>query len=237
MQGVCEKLQKRFFAMARKIPGSPFAKARFGNVRFAGGRIELATTPEAALPLVDLMTASNEARIEEKYLMLPRVLRQKKYVRATYSAVFVEVRVDETFGTVRVTRVVSAIDAGRIINAKTAASQVTGAVVWGISQALHEETHCDHRFGRFMNHDLSEYHVAANADVHDIEVLFAEEYDGIVSRIGAKGVGEIGLVGVSAAISNAIFHATGQRIRDTPITPDKLMGTADGDSTARSAAR
>ncbi len=161
--------------------------------------------------------------MEEKYLMLPAVLEQKKYVRATHSAVFCEVRVDEALGTVRVTRVVSAIGAGRIINAKTARSQVTGAVVWGISQALHEETLSDHRLGRFMNHNMSEYHVAVNADIHDIDVIFVNEDDRVVSRLGAKGVGEIGIVGVAAAVCNAIFHATGRRIRSTPMTLDKVM--------------
>jgi xanthine dehydrogenase YagR molybdenum-binding subunit len=95
--------------------------------------------------------------------------------------------------------------------------------VWGISQALHEETHADHALGRFMNHNFAEYHVAANADVPDIEVLFAQEDDRIVSRLGAKGVGEIGIVGVAAAIANAIHHATGRRLRSTPMTPDKVM--------------
>ena len=97
-------------------------------------------------------------------------------------------------------------------------------MVWGISQALHEESFTDHRFGRFMNHNFAEYHVAVNADIHDIEVIFADEDDRIVSKqLGAKGVGEIGMVGVSAAISNAIFHATGRRVRSTPITPDKIL--------------
>jgi xanthine dehydrogenase YagR molybdenum-binding subunit len=137
--------------------------------------------------------------------------------------VFVEVRVDEELGIVRVTRVVSAIAAGRIMNTKTAGSQIVGGIVWGISQALHEESHMDHRFGRFMNHNLSEYHVAVNADVHDIDFMFVEEDDRIVSRLGAKGVGEIGIIGVAAAISNAIYHATGKRIRSTPITPDKVL--------------
>lgn len=97
-------------------------------------------------------------------------------------------------------------------------------MVWGISQALHEESFTDHRFGRFMNHNYAEYHVAVNADVHNIEVIFANEDDRVVSeQLGAKGVGEIGLVSVSAAISNAIFHATGRRLRTTPITPDKIL--------------
>ena len=151
------------------------------------------------------------------------MLKQRKYRRLVHSAVFVEVRVDEELGVVRVTRAVSAVAAGRIMNTKTAASQIVGGVVWGISQALHEESHTDHRYGRFMNHNLSEYHVAVNADIHDIDVIFVEEDDRIVSRLGAKGVGEIGLVGTAAAVSNAIFHATGKRIRSTPITPDKVL--------------
>jgi xanthine dehydrogenase YagR molybdenum-binding subunit len=96
--------------------------------------------------------------------------------------------------------------------------------VWGISQALHEETFTDHRLGRFMNHNYAEYHVAVNKDIHAIDVIFADEEDRIVSRqLGAKGVGEIGIVGVAAAVANAVFHATGKRLRTTPITPDKVL--------------
>lgn len=134
---------------------------------------------------------------------------------------------DEALGTVRVTRVVSAIAAGRILSAKTARSQITGGVVWGIGQALHEETHNDPHLGRFMNHNLAEYHVAANADIHDIDVIFVEEDDRIVSRMGAKGIGEIGIVGVAAAICNAIHHATGRRLRSLPMTPDRVMAPED----------
>jgi xanthine dehydrogenase YagR molybdenum-binding subunit len=223
VDGACEKLQKELFAIARSMPQSPFAKAAFSDIEFAGAALRSKHDASLTITLVDLLKASGKAKLDVKYLLLPNVLKQKKYIRATHSAVFCEVKVDETFGTVRVTRVVSAIAAGRIINTKLATSQIIGSVVWGISQALHEETYSDHRLGRFMNHNLSEYHVAVNADVHDIDVIFVEEDDRIVSRIGAKGVGEIGLVGVSAAISNAIFHATGRRIRDTPMTPDKVM--------------
>ena len=173
--------------------------------------------------IVDVMAAGKAEQIEEKHLLLPNMLKQRKFVRAVHSAVFVEVKVDEDFGTVRVTRVVSAIAAGRIISPKTARSQISGAVVWGISQALHEDTKTDQNLGRFMNHNLSEYHVAVNADIHDIDVIFVDEDDRIVSRLGAKGVGEIGLVGVAAAVCNAIFHATGRRVRSLPITPDKVM--------------
>ncbi|MDO9405362.1 MAG: xanthine dehydrogenase family protein molybdopterin-binding subunit [Polaromonas sp.] len=223
VEGVCEKLQKQLFKLAKKVPDSAFAKAKFEDLLFSDGAMRLRAQPAVAVALTGILAASRESRIEDRFLLLPNMLKQKKYLRATHSAVFCEVRVDETFGTVRVTRIVSAIAAGRIINAKTARSQVTGSVVWGISQALHEETHADHRLGRFMNHNLSEYHVAVNADIHDIDVVFVDEDDRVVSSLGAKGVGEIGIVGVSAAIANAIFHATGRRVRSTPMTPDKVM--------------
>jgi len=223
VDGVCEKLRKRLLNLARALPESGFAKARMSDVVFREGRIELLRDPSVSHPLTRLLEAEGLRCIEDKYLMLPHMLKQKKYVRATHSAVFCEVRVDEELGTVRVTRVVSAIAAGRIISAKTARSQIVGGVVWGISQALHEETHTDHALGRFMNHNFAEYHVAANADIHDIDVIFANEDDRIVSRIGAKGVGEIGFVAVAAAVCNAIFHATGRRIYSTPMTPDKVM--------------
>jgi xanthine dehydrogenase YagR molybdenum-binding subunit len=137
--------------------------------------------------------------------------------------VFVEVKVDEDFGTVQVTRVVSAIAAGRILNPKTARSQILGGVVWGIGMALEEESVIDQNYGRIMNHNLAEYHVPVNADVHDIQVIFVEEHDDIVNPIGVKGVGEIGIVGVAAAVANAVYHATGKRVRDLPITLDKVM--------------
>jgi xanthine dehydrogenase YagR molybdenum-binding subunit len=140
-----------------------------------------------------------------------------------HSALFAEVKVDEQLSVIRVTRIVSAVAAGRILNPKTAHSQVMGGVVWGIGMALHEETQIDHNFGRIMNADIAEYHIPVNADVHDIKVIFVEERDNIVNPLGIKGLGEIGLVGVAAAIANAIYHATGKRVRDLPITLDKLQ--------------
>ena len=104
-----------------------------------------------------------------------------------------------------------------------AGNQIAGGVVWGIGQALHEETMIDHNLGRYMNHNLSEYHVPINADINDIDVFFVEEKDEIVNALGSKGVGEIGIVGVAAAVGNAIYHATGKRVRDLPITLDKVL--------------
>ncbi|MBB3220841.1 xanthine dehydrogenase family protein molybdopterin-binding subunit [Pseudoduganella umbonata] len=222
--GVCEKLQKTLFKHAQKLRGSPFADVKLKDVEFVGGTLRLKHRQEAALPLSAIMNDSGLVKLEEKYLMLPNMLKQRKFRRLVHSAVFVEVRVDEQTGMVRVTRVTSAIAAGRIMNTKTATSQITGGIVWGISQALHEESYADHRLGRFMNHNYAEYHVPVNADIHAMDVIFVEEDDRIVSRLGAKGVGEIGLVGVAAAISNAIWHATGKRLRSTPMTPDKVLG-------------
>ena len=223
VQGVCERLQHKLWELARKQPNSPFATCRFHDVGFAKGFMYLRFERDVTVRLTDILAAASLKELEEKYLMLPAVLKQKKYTRAVHSAVFCEVKVDEDFGTVRVTRVVSAIAAGRIINPQTARSQIIGGVVWGISQALHEETQADQQLGRFMNRDFAQYHVPVNADIHDIEVIFVEEKDRIASRLGAKGVGEIGLVGVAAAVCNAIHHATGRRILSLPMTPDKVM--------------
>lgn len=226
VDGACEKLKRKVFELAKKLPGSPLVSSSFDEIEFVSGRVSLVGQADAYVALSDL-AASLNAPLSTSYVLLPNMLRQRKYARATHSAVFCEVRVDEDLGTVRVTRVVSAIAAGRIINAKAARSQVTGAVVWGIGQALHEETQTDHRLGKFMNHNFAEYHIPVNADIHDIQVEFVHEDDRVVSRLGAKGVGEIGIVGVSAAICNAIFHATGRRLTSLPMTPDKVMRPED----------
>ena len=130
---------------------------------------------------------------------------------------------DEDLGTIHVTRVVSAIAGGRILNPKTARSQIMGAIVWGISMALDEEGMLDDNVGRFMNHNYAEYHIPVAADIHDIEVIFVPEHDEVVNPLGAKGLGEIGMVGVAAAVTNAVWHATGKRVRSLPVTLDKLL--------------
>jgi xanthine dehydrogenase YagR molybdenum-binding subunit len=137
--------------------------------------------------------------------------------------VFAELKVDEQLGVIRVTRVVSVVAAGRILNTKTGRSQIMGSVVWGIGMALHEQTVMDHRFGRIMNPNIAEYHIPVNADIHNVDVIFVEERDERINRLGVKGLGEIGIVGVPAAIANAVYHATGKRVRRFPITLDKLL--------------
>ena len=219
----CETVGKKLLKLAQSLDDSPFADAEFEQVMFEDGQMKLKINRRAAVSITDILRQTDTPEIEEETASKPDKLRQSKYTMNTHSAVFVEVKVDEDLGTVRVTRVVSAIAGGRVINPKTARSQILGAVVWGISQALHEESVADHRFGRFMNHNLSEYHVPVNSDVPEIDVIFVEEHDDIINPLGAKGLGEIGIVGVAAAVGNAIFHATGKRVRDLPITIDKLL--------------
>jgi xanthine dehydrogenase YagR molybdenum-binding subunit len=213
------------FKHARKMENSPFAKASEEQVEVADGRLVLEANHQIGIAISDIMEAAGVSFIEEHGKIEPDKKIQKKFSAYTHSAVFVEVKVDEELGRPRVTRVVSAIGAGKILNPKTARSQILGGVVMGIGMALHEEGFADHRFGRIMNHNLAEYHVPAHADIEDIEVIFVEEEDDKASPIGVKGLGEIGIVGVAAAVSNAIFHATGSRIRNFPITIDKILGS------------
>ncbi|HET7504663.1 MAG TPA: xanthine dehydrogenase family protein molybdopterin-binding subunit [Kofleriaceae bacterium] len=140
-----------------------------------------------------------------------------------FGAVFARIRVDEDLGELRLDRLVGAFAAGRILNPKTATSQLSGGMVWGIGQALHEHSVRDPRTARMVTRDLADYHVPVHADVPDLEVLLVPEDDPHVNEIGAKGLGELSTPGVAAAIANAVYHATGIRIRDLPITPDKLL--------------
>jgi Aerobic-type carbon monoxide dehydrogenase, large subunit CoxL/CutL homologs len=167
------------------------------------------------------MRAGKAERIEKEASATPKM--DSAYSNLAHSAVFAEVKIDEELGVIRVTRIVSAVAAGRIINPKLAGSQILGAVVGGIGMALHEETVTDQRFGRFITRNLADYHVPVNADVHAIDVIFVEETDDKINPFGIKGVGEIGIVGTAAAIANAVYHATGKRVRDLPITIDKLL--------------
>jgi xanthine dehydrogenase YagR molybdenum-binding subunit len=221
---VCEKLGAKLFKLASALPDSPLAGVDISSVTFADGNIRSHTEPARAVSFRDAMRHAKLERLEEEG-SAKRSDEAEKYAHWAHSAVFAEVTVDADLGSIHVTRVVSAVAAGRIINPKTARSQVLGGVVWGIGMALEEESVMDHSFGRIMTHNLADYHVPVNADVHEIDVLFVEEHDKFVNPLGAKGLGEIGIVGVAPAIANAIFHATGVRIRELPITLDKVLLT------------
>ena len=223
VQAACEELGKSLLKLAKKMPDSPFKKASWEDVAFVDKHLTLKKDASVRVPLQTLVDQNGGKAVREVSTGSPNFLKLKNYSRSVHSAVFAEVMVDEELGTVKVTRMVSAIAGGRILNPKTARSQIIGGMVWGISKALHEESILDHNFGRFMNHNLAEYHVSVNADVHDLDVIFVEEHDSIINPLGVKGVGEIGLVAVPAAIANAVFHATGKRVRDLPITIDKVM--------------
>ena len=206
------------------MDNSPLANADLEHVVFAQGHMAMRADPGRRVSYVEALRAAGVELAEAEETTKPDSSVQKNYSSFTHSAVFVEVRVDEELGQVRVTRVVDAVAAGKIINPLTARSQIIGGVVFGIGMALTEESMADHTIGRFMNHNFAEYHVPANADIHDIEVIFVDEHDDKTSPLGVKGLGEIGIVGTAAAIANAIYHATGKRIRDLPITIDKVIG-------------
>ncbi|HEX4042405.1 MAG TPA: xanthine dehydrogenase family protein molybdopterin-binding subunit [Xanthobacteraceae bacterium] len=214
------ELRKELLRLAKKIPKSPLAAAKLDDTALTDGNI-VNKNDDGAVSVADAMRHGGVERIARDGKTNFKEL--KKHAHNTHSAIFAEVKIDEELGVIRVTRVVNAVAAGRILNTKTARSQIMGSVVWGIGMALHEETLVDHNFGRVMNANIAEYHVPVNADVHDIEVIFVEEPDDLINPLGIKGVGEIGIVGVAAAIANAIYHATGKRVRDLPITLDKLQ--------------
>jgi xanthine dehydrogenase YagR molybdenum-binding subunit len=150
----------------------------------------------------------------------------KKNIRCAFGAQFVEVRVHRLTAEIRVPRAVGAFAAGHIVNPTTARSQLMGGMIWGISAALHEETEIDRRAARYVNKDLAEYLMPVNADVPNIEVIMVPEDDTLVNPLGIKGIGELGNVGMNAAVANAVFHATGIRVREIPIRLEKLLISA-----------
>ncbi|TLV03195.1 xanthine dehydrogenase family protein molybdopterin-binding subunit [Dyadobacter luticola] len=216
-------LRKKLFKKAASMKNGMLKGLELEDVVFKNGRIELKTDPLTFVTYQDIIAENNNEPIKALKFSVPNVLKLKKYSRATHSAAFVEVEVDEELGVINVTRAVTAVAAGKIINPKTARSQILGGMVWGISKAIREETITDHRLGKYMNQNLGEYHIPVHADIHELDVIFVEENDDIVNALGTKGVGEIGLVAMPPAIANAIFHATGKRINHLPIHLNDLL--------------
>jgi xanthine dehydrogenase YagR molybdenum-binding subunit len=159
-------------------------------------------------------------KVESK---MPDNPETENYAMHAFGAQFVEARVDMDTGEVRVPRMTGVFAVGKIINAKTACSQFIGGMTMGLSMALHEESLVDGRFGHVINHDFAGYHIPTNADVGEMDVAWIDEEDPHVNPMGSKGIGEIGIVGSPAAVANAVHHATGIRVRELPITPDKLV--------------
>ena len=217
-----QNIRRKLMDLANKDAASPFQTAKIDDIEMLDGKLQFNNDSSRSVNISELMRRNNLTEIVDVHESKPSPEREK-YATGAHGAQFVEVKIDPDLGTVRVTRVIEVSACGKIMNPKTSHSQELGGIVWGISMALQEATEVDHRYGRIMNPNLQHYHVPVNADVLDIETIFIEEDDKIVNPLGVKGMGELGLVGIPAAIANAVFHATGRRIRELPITPDKLL--------------
>jgi xanthine dehydrogenase YagR molybdenum-binding subunit len=227
--------------LALSDANSPFRDTGANTLNFIGGRIVASRGEGPSLTLAELMAALGREQIEIRRDTLPEGASARDHHQAwttmskvqgptmgdysmhSWCAHFAEVRVDEDFGTVRVSRMVSAFDCGRLYNPRLVESQWRGGIIMGIGQALLEEGLVDMRNGRTVNNNMGDYLVPTNADIPDIQVISVGVPDPHASALGGKGVGEVGIVGVAPAIANAVFHATGKRVRDLPITLEKLL--------------
>jgi xanthine dehydrogenase YagR molybdenum-binding subunit len=225
-----EEVRNELLRLANTAKNSPLAGVKPEDVTLKDGKLVSKKDASRSVSMADAMRHGKVDRIEKEKAnsFNPNPFTPGSHAQNAHSAIFAEVKVDEQLGVIRVTRVVNAVAAGRIINLKTGRSQIMGSVVWGIGMALHEETLIDQKFGRVMNANVAEYHMPVNADVHDIKVIFVDEPDELINPLGMKGLGEIGIVGVAAAVANAVYHATGKRVRDLPITLDKLLDASAG---------
>ncbi len=200
---------------------SPMRKADANRVAIRNGKL---TMNGGTIDIEDLLTETHKRSVTGSGKFAPA--KDGEYAAHSFGAQFVEVAVDEKLGLLRLRRMLGCFACGTILNARTGRSQFIGGMIMGVGHAMQEATHWDHRYGRITNDNLAEYHVPVNADIPDIEILWIDTPDFNASPIGAKGIGEIGITGVAAAIANAVFNATGRRVRGLPITPASLMATA-----------
>lgn len=216
----CQALQQRLLVLAAGNHPA-FTSLTVKEVVFEDGAI--ATKDKATqLLYTDLLKKNNMQDIDVIEEAKPGNERQQ-YSMYSYSVHFAEVHVHAVTGQVKVAKVVSCADAGIIVNSKTAGNQIIGGVTGGIGMALHEHAVMDHRYGRYMAKDFADYHVPVHADIPKVDVHFVNKPDYLLNPMGTKGLGEIAIIGVAPAITNAIFNATGKRIRELPVTPDKLL--------------
>jgi xanthine dehydrogenase YagR molybdenum-binding subunit len=208
--------------LARTGRDAPFAGAVEGEVLVNDGSLALARK-NLKITYAELLARNGLSTLvaEADYDPVPEANGPKAIF--SFAAVFAEVRVDPDLGLVRLSRFVGAYDAGRIINPKTARSQAIGGIIWGVGQALLEQSEMDPGLGRFLSRNYSGYLVPANADIPELDILFVGDFDEEASPLGAKGLGELTAVSVAPAIANAVYHATGKRVRDLPITVEKLL--------------
>jgi xanthine dehydrogenase YagR molybdenum-binding subunit len=214
----------RLADLATNDDRSPLFGAGNAGVIARAGRLFRRDDESRSESYADILGRAGLSQIEGEGKSAADPAAQSTYAMHAHGAVFAEVKVDPDLGQMRVTRVVGAFAAGRIINPRMVRSQLCGGMIWGVSFALHEHAIIDPRSGRTMNPNLGEYHVPVNADVPSVEALLVEEYDPHVNALGIKGVGEIGITGTAGAVANAVWHATGVRVRKFPITLDRLIG-------------
>jgi xanthine dehydrogenase YagR molybdenum-binding subunit len=222
VQAAGRALRLKLAGIAAADERSPLFGALPDEVGVENGELYLLADAARREAMADIVARHSQGPVEATAQSAPGDEKQK-YSMHAFGAIFVEVEVDEALGEIRVPRAVGAYGVGKLMNEKTGHSQLMGGIVWGISLALFEETFVDGRTGRAVNGNLAEYHVPTNADIQAIDVQIVDEDDPHVNPLGAKGIGEIGITGVGAAIANAVFHATGKRVRDLPITLDKLL--------------
>jgi len=205
---------------------SPLFGAGNAGVVARGGRLFRRDDESRSESYADILARAGRTDVEGRGKSAADPAAQSGYAMHAHGAVFAEVKVDPDLGQIRATRLVGAFAAGRVINPRLVRSQYYGGMIWGVSFALHEHTVMDPRSGRPMNPNLGEYHVPVNADVPSLEAILVEESDAHVNALGIKGVGEIGVTGTAGAVANAVWHATGIRVRTFPITLDRLIEPA-----------
>jgi xanthine dehydrogenase YagR molybdenum-binding subunit len=202
---------------------SPLYGAGNAGVLARRGRLFRCDDETRSESYAEILTRAGLTKIEGRGKSAADPAAQSSYAMHAHGAVFAEVKVDPELGQIRATRLVGAFAAGRVINPRLVQSQYYGGMIWGVSFALHEHAVMDPRSGRPMNPNLGEYHVPVNADIPSLEAILVEENDSYVNALGIKGVGEIGVTGTAGAIANAVWHATGIRVRQFPITLDRLI--------------
>jgi xanthine dehydrogenase YagR molybdenum-binding subunit len=216
-------LKAKLAGIAAADPGSPLAGLGAEELALSEGRLVAASAPARGVALEELVKRSGEPAVEASASVKIDDEKTKKYSIHSFGAHFCEVKIDPLLPRVQMTRWVSVMDIGRVLNPKTSRSQILGGVTMGIGMALMEHTVYDPRTGRPVTDNLADYAVPVNADIGTIDVHFIDEPDPVINTLGCRGVGEIGITGAAAAVANAVYHATGKRIRDLPITPDKLL--------------
>ncbi|MBN3858620.1 xanthine dehydrogenase family protein molybdopterin-binding subunit [Paraburkholderia sp. Ac-20340] len=222
VQAAARGARDKLIALAVADPASPVHGAAPADVTVIDAWVTLRADPSRRDPAAAIIARAGGQPIEAQASTKPGAEKQQ-YAFHSFGAVFAEVHVDADLGTLRVARIVGVYDVGQVLNAKTARSQLMGGMVWGISTVLHEEGLLDTATGRFVNGNFADYHVPVNADIGDLDVQFVGAPDLHFNPLGVRGIGEIGITGVPAAIANAVYHATGVRVRDLPITLDKVM--------------